>query len=77
MEFYDPVFVNDLSPQHRYLRCHWIDGVHLRFPIMMYRFAYGGNIGILCFAWRVPDITDQTKVRQNLQHNKESILPGV
>ena len=61
-EFYDPVFLNDLSPKERYQRRHWLENLHLQFPIMMYRFAYGSSIGTLCFAWRVPGEVDQTRV---------------
>lgn len=39
-----------------------MDNIHLQFPVMVYRFAYGANIGTLSFAWRVPDEVDQTKV---------------
>ena len=65
-EFYDPVFINDFSPKDRYQRRHWMNDIHLQFPIMMYRFAYGSNIGTLCFAWRISDVVDQTKVSQTI-----------
>ena len=65
-ELYDPVFLNDLSPKDRYQRRHWMDNIHIQFPIIVYKFAYGASIGTLCFSWRVPDEIDQTKVSHTI-----------
>lgn len=35
MEIYDPLFLN-LSPEDRYQRRHWMDNIHVQFPIIMY-----------------------------------------
>ena len=62
MEFYDPVFLMDFAPGERYQRRHWMDSIRLHFSIMIYKFAYGSNLGTLCFAWRFPnaDVHDDT-----------------
>lgn len=65
-EFYDPFFLNDISPKDRYQRRHWMDNVHIQFPVMLYKFAFGASIGTLCFAWRVPDEVDQTEVSRTI-----------
>jgi hypothetical protein len=63
MEFYDPVFLNDLSPKDPYQRRHWMDN---QFPIMVYRFAYGSSLGTLSFAWKIPSEVDQTKISRTV-----------
>ena len=61
-EKYDPVFLNDFAPDDRYTRRHWIDVLSLRFPVMLYKFAHGSQIGILSFVWKIlQDTNDADK----------------
>ena len=39
---------------YRYLRKRWLDKLQLEFPIQMYRFSHGNNIGTITFVWRLP-----------------------
>ena len=38
LELYQPLFLNDFSTSDRYVRKHWLDNLHLEFPVKMYRF---------------------------------------
>ena len=61
-EKYDPVFLNDFAPDDRYTRHHWIDALSLWFPVMLYKFAHGSQIGTLSFVWKIQqDANDADK----------------
>lgn len=76
LEFYEEVCLDKFSPEERYTRRHWIDGISLPFPIMMYRFPYGNNLGVVSFVWKVPPQGgDQTSVARLITKltNKQDI----
>jgi len=54
LPFYEPVFVNDFSPLNRYERKHWLEKLHLEFPVKMYRYSHGNNVGTMTFLWCLP-----------------------
>lgn len=58
LQYYDPVFLNDLAPENRYIRRHWIDKLSLQFPVKLYRYVHGSHIGTLSFAWKIPEGTN-------------------
>ena len=47
--------MNDIAPCDRYDRRKWVNGMQVSFPIMLYKYAYGNNLGTLVYAWRIPD----------------------
>ena len=51
---YCPVFLNELAPEDRHQRRNWVAGLRLTFPVMMYRFMHGNNLGTLIFIWKSP-----------------------
>ena len=54
LPLYQPLFVNDIAPTDRYERRKWVSGFKFSFPIMLYKFAYGNNLGTLLYVWRIP-----------------------
>lgn len=52
--FYEPLFLNDSAPVDRYQRRKWVSELSFPFPIMLYKYAYGNNLGTLLYAWRIP-----------------------
>ena len=54
LPLYEPLFLNDIAPVDRYQRRKWFSEVTLPFPIMLYKYAYGNNLGTLVYAWRIP-----------------------
>lgn len=63
---YEPVFVNDYSPPDRYVRKHWLEKLVLEFPVKLYRFSHGNNVGTMIFIWRLPldSLEDHTSTAQ-------------
>lgn len=70
---YEPMFVNELAPSDQYKRWHWFSNIQLRYPVMMYCYAHGNNLGTLSFVWKATDDgVDQTKVARVITKlNKE------
>ena len=55
LPLYQPLFLNDIAPVNC-LECRrWLSGISLPFPVMLYKYAYGNNIGTLVYAWRIPE----------------------
>ena len=50
LETYEPIYLNDYTPQDRYQRRHWVDSLHLQFPVILYKFSHHASIGtrVLC-----------------------------
>ena len=58
---YQTVFLNDLAPEDRYERREWLSQITLPSPTMVYRCAYGNQIGTQSYIFRIPDDgVDQT-----------------
>lgn len=55
LPLYQPLYLNDLAPADRFERRRWLSALCLPFKIMLYRFAYGNNLGTLVYAWRIPE----------------------
>ena len=55
MPYYQPLYVNDIAPSDRLERRKWLASMSLPFSIMLYKFAYGNNLGTLVYAWRIPE----------------------
>ena len=55
LPLYEPLFLNDIAPVDRYQRRKWLAEISVPFPIMLYKYAYGSNIGTLVYAWRIPE----------------------
>ena len=55
MEMYQPLFVNDIAPHDRLHRRRWLSGIQLPFSVMIYKYAYGNNLGTLTYASRIPE----------------------
>ena len=47
--------MNDIAPYDRFDRRKWVNGMQVSFPIMLYKYAYGNNLGTLVYAWCIPD----------------------
>ena len=55
LPLYQPLFLNGIAPVDR-LECRqWLSEISLPFPIMLYKCAYGNNVGTLVYAWRIPE----------------------
>ena len=55
MPYYQPFYVNDIAPSDRLERRKWLASLSVPFTIMLYKFAYGNNLGTLVYAWRIPE----------------------
>lgn len=54
LPLYKPLYVNDMAPTDRFERRKWVSNLKVSFPIMLYKYAYGNNLGTLLYAWRIP-----------------------
>lgn len=66
LDMYEPVLVNEFAPEYRFRRRHWIEKMALQFPVMLYRVAYGSNLGTSFFLWKSPAEIDQTAVSRTM-----------
>ena len=57
LPLYQPLYLNDLAPADQLERtCRkWLSSLPLPFSIMLYKFAYGNNLGTLTYVWRIPE----------------------
>lgn len=64
---YEPVHLEEFSPIDRFERRHWIDGIILPVPFIVYSYQHGNYKGTEHFLWRIPDDpgnrSDTTTVR--------------
>ena len=54
LPLYKPLYVNDMAPTDRFERRKWVSNLKVSFPIILYKYAYGNNLGTLLYAWRIP-----------------------
>ena len=55
LPLYQPLFLNGIAAVDC-LECRqWLSGISLPFPIMLYKYAYGNNIGTWVYSWRIPE----------------------
>ena len=54
LPLYQPLFLNGIASLYHLERGQWLSRTSLPFPIMLYKYAYGNNVGTLVYAWRIP-----------------------
>ena len=61
-QLYEPLHLAEFEPEYCYVQRHWVGFLSLLFPIKIFRMAYGGNMGTMNYAWRLPlnDNFDET-----------------
>ena len=66
LPLYEPFYLNEIAPVERYQRRKWLAEISVPFPVMLYKYAYGNNIGTLVYAWRIPEdeCVDNTIIAQ-------------
>ena len=55
LPLYEPFYLNEIAPVERYQRRKWLADISVPFPVMLYKYACGNNIGTLVYAWRIPE----------------------
>ena len=60
LPLYSPLCVNDFAPVDRYLRKVWLSHLALPYPVKEYRYAYGNQLGVVSFLWRVGNPEDES-----------------
>ena len=55
LPLYEPFYLNEITPVEWYQRRKWLTDISIPFPVMLYKYAYGNNIGTLVYAWRIPE----------------------
>ena len=55
MNMYEPLFINDYMPADQYLKRKWLNNIALHYPVCMYCYAYGNNLGTIIYLWRIPE----------------------
>ena len=76
LHLYQPLFLNDLAPIDQFERRKWLAALSLPFSVMLYRYAYGNNLGTLSYLWRIPpedepiDNTAVSHVFSELRHQQ-------
>ena len=50
LPLYEPFYLNEIAPVERYQRRKWLAEISVPFPVMLYKYAYGNNIGTLVYA---------------------------
>ena len=74
---YCPIFLNELAPDDRYQRKNWVAGLKLEFPVMMYRFMHGNNLGTMIFLWKTPDTGGEATLNAKLITRAKKYIPLV
>jgi len=54
LPLYEPLFLNDMAPTDRYRRRKWLAELAFPFPVMLYKYSYGNNLGTLVYTWKIP-----------------------
>ena len=63
----EPLFLNDFAPIHPRLRYNYIHELSLPFPVELYSYSYGNNLGTLWYAWKVPYDSSERDVNKSKQ----------
>ena len=50
LDLYQPLFLNKIAPEERFVCRKWLSELQLPFPVMLYKYAYGNNFGTTVFA---------------------------
>ena len=50
----EPLFLNDFAPIHPRLRYDYIHDFSLPFPVELYSYSHGNNLGTMWYVWKVP-----------------------
>lgn len=66
---YEPVLVNEFAPQDRIQRRAWLAKLSMPYPLCLYRYAYGNNLGTLTYVWKIPEgPLEQTAISRVFSH---------
>ena len=70
LPFYEALYLNDFAPDDRFERRKWFTSMSLSFPIMLYKYSYGNNLGTLIYGWKIPvDVSpDETIISRIFAH---------
>ena len=65
-------------PADQYLKRKWLNNIALHYPVCMYYYAYGNNLGTIIYLWRIPEgemdqsITSRIFAQLSLEQKKYS-----
>lgn len=55
LKLYEPLFINDFMPLDQYMKRKWVKNIAFSYPVCMYCYAYGNNLGTLTYLWKIPE----------------------
>ena len=63
---YHSLCLNDFTPLDNYSRRLWLTQLALPYPVKEYRYAYGNQLGVFSFLWRISDPEDESSLAKVL-----------